>query len=107
MATCSYNCDVKAVGIRELKNRLSQYIRDVRAGEVVLVTDRGEVVAELRKPGSSPPDPDTPPGLLDLAQRGLVRLAAERNRPELYPILPPVLKRTTVQEILDADRGER
>ena len=42
---------MKAVGIRELKARLSQYIREVRRGEVVLVTDRGEVVAELRQPG--------------------------------------------------------
>ena len=38
---------MKTAGIRELKNRLSEYIREVRAGECVLVTDRGEVIAEL------------------------------------------------------------
>ena len=36
------------VGTKELKNRLSHYLRKVRDGEVVRVTDRGEVVAELR-----------------------------------------------------------
>ena len=41
---------MKAVGIRELKNRLSEYVRLVRGGEEFLVTDRGEVVAELRPP---------------------------------------------------------
>ncbi len=38
------------VGTRELKNRLSQYLRRVREeGEPVYVTDRGVVVAELRR----------------------------------------------------------
>jgi antitoxin (DNA-binding transcriptional repressor) of toxin-antitoxin stability system len=41
---------VKAVAVKELKNRLSSYLRDVRSGEVVLVTDRGRVIAELRQP---------------------------------------------------------
>jgi len=41
---------MKAVGVRELKNRLSEYLRLVRKGEKILVTDRGEVVAELRQP---------------------------------------------------------
>ncbi len=36
-----------AVGIKELKARLSEYVRAARAGETVLVTDRGEVVALL------------------------------------------------------------
>lgn len=41
---------MKAVGIKDLKARLSEHVRAVRAGEVILVTDRGEVVAELRPP---------------------------------------------------------
>jgi prevent-host-death family protein len=40
---------MKAVAVNELKNRLSQYLREVVAGEVVLVTDRGKVIAELRR----------------------------------------------------------
>lgn len=40
---------MKTVGIKELKNRLSEYVRLAAAGERVLVTDRGKVVAELRE----------------------------------------------------------
>ena len=50
VATCSYLCRMRAVGIKSLKNRLSEYIRLVRAGETVLVTDRDQVVAELVPP---------------------------------------------------------
>jgi len=60
---------VKAVAVKELKNRLSSYLRDVKAGEVVLVTDRGQVIAELRQPSVT-----VPPGAHD---RALERLSAE------------------------------
>lgn len=41
---------MKTVAIKELKNNLSSYLREVKNGEVILVTDRGSVVAELRQP---------------------------------------------------------
>lgn len=41
---------MKAVGIKALKNNLSRYVQLVREGEVILVLDRDEVVAELRRP---------------------------------------------------------
>lgn len=46
---------MKAVGIKALKNRLSEYIRLARAGEVILVTDRDEVVAEISRPRTASP----------------------------------------------------
>lgn len=36
------------VGSRELKNRLGKYLRQVREGTTIVVTDRGRPVAELR-----------------------------------------------------------
>ena len=36
------------VGSRELKNRLGSYLRQVRGGTTIVVTDRGSPVAELR-----------------------------------------------------------
>jgi len=39
---------MKAVGVKQLKAKLSEYIRLAKAGETILVTDRDEVVAELR-----------------------------------------------------------
>jgi prevent-host-death family protein len=40
------------VGLRQLRNRLSHYVRQVRAGREIQVTNRGEVVAELVPPRS-------------------------------------------------------
>lgn len=39
---------MKAVGVKQLKARLSEYLRLAKAGETILVTDREEVIAELR-----------------------------------------------------------
>ena len=39
---------MKAVGVEQLRARLSEYLRLVRTGESVLITDRDEVIAELR-----------------------------------------------------------
>ena len=41
---------LRTVNIRALKDRLSAYLRDVARGDVLLVTDRGRVVAEIRQP---------------------------------------------------------
>ena len=40
------------VGIREIKNRLSEYLRRAKAGERVVVTERGRPVAVITSPGS-------------------------------------------------------
>jgi prevent-host-death family protein len=98
---------MKEVGIRELKNRLSEYIRLVRQGEVVMVTDRGEVVAELR-----PPEPGSElekryPALAEMARRGQVRLPLKPNGPDAYPLLPSVTPPGTAAEILDWLREDR
>jgi len=41
---------MRAVGIKTLKNKLSEYVRLAAGGETVLVTDRDQVVAELVPP---------------------------------------------------------
>lgn len=97
---------MREVGIRELKNRLSEYVRLVRAGEVVMVTDRGEVVAELRPPVLAEGAAAQYPGLLAMARQGLVRLGRP-NHPGLYPRLPAVTPRGTAARLLDEERGER
>ena len=98
---------MKTVGVRELKNRLSEYIRQVRSGESVLVTDRGEVVAELSPPGHAPADRDVPPALLALAKRGLATLGAPADA-ALYAALPRKRKRKlTAAQLLEEERGSR
>jgi antitoxin (DNA-binding transcriptional repressor) of toxin-antitoxin stability system len=95
---------MKAVGVRELKNRLSEYLRLVRSGEEILVTDRGEVVAELRQP--SPRIAIPHPGLLEVVRQGRARVGLP-NHPDLYPALGPVMPPGTVARLLDEERGDR
>jgi antitoxin (DNA-binding transcriptional repressor) of toxin-antitoxin stability system len=100
---------VKTVGVRELKNRLSEYLRQARAGESILVTDRGQVVAELSPPGQGSADPSVPPGLLALARRGLVAIGAGGS-PNVYPAIPRSRRhkgRRTAAQLLQDERGDR
>lgn len=98
---------MKEVGIRELKNRLSEYVRLVRAGEVVVVTDRGEIVAELRPPAAGGQLVEKYPLLGDMARRGLIRLPQVEKRPGLYEPPPSVTLPGLAQRLIDDDRGER
>ena len=77
---------METVGVRDLKSKLSEYLRRVRLGESVLVTDRGEVVAELLPPGQRQGDPSVPAGLQTLVKRRLVTLGAPAGT-DLYPAL--------------------
>src|SRR6184192_2448891 len=99
---------MKSVGLRELKNRLSEYVREVRSGEGegVLVTDRGEVVAELLPPGQGLDESGVPSGLMALARRGQLTLGAS-NEATLYPKLSPLLKRHRAAVLLNEERGTR
>jgi antitoxin (DNA-binding transcriptional repressor) of toxin-antitoxin stability system len=95
---------VKAVGVRELKNRLSEYLRLVKGGEEILVTDRGEVVAELRQP--SPRVALPYPALLDAVRQGRARLGSP-NRRDLYPALGAATPPGSAAMLLDQERDER
>ena len=97
---------MKTVGVRELKNRLSEYIRHVRAGESVLVTDRGEVVAELAPPGQGARDSGLPPGLIALSRQGLVTVGAPTSA-DLYPAFRRTRRRHRAAELLNEERGNR
>jgi prevent-host-death family protein len=70
---------VRVVNVKELKARLSAYLREVGRGEVFLVTDRNRVVARL-----APPDVETGAGALGGAAAAVpARLAAIGCRPPL------------------------
>ena len=76
MTTGDYHIGMKAVGIKQLKARLSEYLREVRRGETLLVTDRDEVIAELRPARRQPGLPDETDDLLDaLADAGEITRA--------------------------------
>ena len=90
------------VGMRELRNRLSAYVRLAAAGERVLVKDRDRVVAELTAPREEPAAAVADPVLQDLIARGIATPPAKSGT-------PPKLGRGTMklEELLadlDADR---
>jgi antitoxin (DNA-binding transcriptional repressor) of toxin-antitoxin stability system len=96
---------MRNAGIRELKNRLSTYIGYVRNGETVQVTDRGKVVAELVPPAAAHAYLSIPPGLLEMAARGEIRLPTKKKKP--LGKMPRLLRKGSAAELLDWTRGER
>lgn len=97
---------MKTIGIRALKAQLSQILRDVQQGETVLVTDRGRVVAEMRRPAREPLSPSALDEVLArMAAAGQLRLA-ETSRVS-YIVSPVQLPPGTSQELLDAVREDR
>ena len=55
------------VGTRELKNRLSEYLRRVKAGETVIITERGKPVGQIM-----PIQADLTGRLIKMAEAGVV-----------------------------------
>lgn len=96
---------MRTSGVRELKNRLSAYLRLVEQGERVAITHRGRVVAWLGPPTHATED-DAQAELRRRARFGSVRLGTP-NRPDVYPSPSGRLPSRVVQELLDETRGER
>ena len=67
---------MRAVGIRTLKNKLSEYVRLAAAGETVLISDRDRVVAELGPPEAGLSGHLADALLADAVRRGLITPAA-------------------------------
>jgi antitoxin (DNA-binding transcriptional repressor) of toxin-antitoxin stability system len=96
---------MRAIDIETLRNKLGEYIRLAAAGEIVLVTDRERIVAELRTPSAGPAEmvPDT---LLAAAVRGgLITPAA--LPPEPPPATTPVSPLADILAALDDARRDR
>ena len=109
MTTRDYHDGMKVVGIKQLKARLSEYVRLVKRGETVLVAERDEVVAELRPARRHTPVAGPLEDVLEaLAASGEVTRAAQPKRKgwtwrSRGLGLPP----GTAQALLDELRRER
>ncbi len=98
---------MKAVGIRELKAHLSRFLREVASGEVVLVTDRGRVVAEMRPPAEVAwRESDVDRRLRRLADRGSLHLEGPHDAAAYVPS-PVRCRPGTARALLEAERDER
>ncbi len=97
---------MKKVGLRELKNRLSHYVRVVQRGEEIQVTDRGEPVAELLPPRRREQQRPLRERLQDLARRGAVTLGAPHDA-RRYRRQRRLVPADAVQRLIDAERDDR
>ena len=61
---------MRAVGIKVLKNKLSEYVRLAERGETILVTDRDRVVAEMGPPEASRRPPVADAMLAEAVRQG-------------------------------------
>ena len=88
---------MRTVGLKTLKNKLSEYVRLAAAGETVVVTDRGRAVAEI-----SPPRPKAETVIERGVREGWIRPAV--RGPDWPPRGKPVPGLTFEQLMADLDR---
>jgi antitoxin (DNA-binding transcriptional repressor) of toxin-antitoxin stability system len=96
---------MRAVGLKVLKNKLSEYVRLAAGGETVLITDRDRVVAELVPPGVGRAPAVDDAVLADLVRHGCLT-------PPLIPSESPLPRQPVAQlanllDELDSDREDR
>lgn len=72
------------VGVRDLKARLSEYLRRVRSGQTIVITDHGQVVGRIL-----PAERSLEEKLKSLQEAGLLAWNGQR----LEPIQPPAVNR--------------
>ncbi len=100
---------MEPIGIRELKNNLSHYVRQVEAGKRISVTAHGRVVAELVPPGTRPAANRKKrlSRYEQLVADGLIRPAVEECDPFDGHDLKPLLAPGEGLAILDWLRGDK
>lgn len=106
VVTGDYLAGMQVVNIKELKARLSSYIRQVRGGETFLVTDRSRVVARLG-PVEQTAANEAPGLIAKLVALG-ARPPVRARRPTDYIRSEPTRRLTSqeIQAILDWARGD-
>jgi prevent-host-death family protein len=77
---------MKTAAVSELKARLSKYLHRVKAGEEVLITDRGNPVARLLPISRAKMRRDT---MASMEKRGLIRLGSGKLPKDFWKIPKP------------------
>jgi antitoxin (DNA-binding transcriptional repressor) of toxin-antitoxin stability system len=96
---------MRTVGIAELKNRLSYYLRRVQRGEAILVCDRDRVIARIERVGGHAPVPASDAEWFErLEGRGIIRRATRTLSQEWLASRPRV--RADVVRALLRERDE-
>lgn len=95
---------MRSVGIKVLKNKLSEYIRMASQGETILVTDRDRVVAEITRPQSGRGEMVADAVLAEAVRKGWITPPLIRQA-----VMPrkPVARLRDILEQLAHERVER
>jgi prevent-host-death family protein len=96
---------MRVVGLKVLKNRLSEYVRIAAAGERVLVTDRDRVVAELVPPAAGTPELASDAVLAEAVRHGWLKAPVLPRG--VVPPRAPVAALADLLRELDLDRLDR
>ncbi len=96
---------MRAIGIKAFKDKVSEYVKLASAGEIVLVTDRDRVVAELGPPVPGRAKSVDDVRLADLVRRGI--LSPPLLRATAAPASLPKLPLAEILRGLDEDRSDR
>lgn len=88
------------VGIKELKNRLTHYLRLTQKGEEVIVTDRGKPVAVIHHITSNEPVLTREGRLAQLAAQGKIFLPSRKlpTRPKPVPYKGPSAAQAVIED---------
>ena len=103
VAPGSHVVGMRTVGLKVLKNKLSEYVRLAAAGETVLVTNRETVVAEIVPPRRSAMLADAM--LEDAYRKGLITPAV--NPSEAIPPSEPVMTFEDLMRDLEQSRQDQ
>ena len=96
---------MRSVGLKVLKNKLSEYVRMASNGETVLVTDRDRVVAEIGPPRNSSGPLMDDPWFAEMVRKGFITPA--KNPMGGPPPRKPVTTFDQLMRQLDEDRADR
>ena len=96
---------MRAVGLKVLKNRLSEYVRIAAGGETILVTDRDRVVAELTPPGAERSAILSDALLADMVRQGWLRPPVQPTGG--VPPRQPIAPLSALLRDLSTDRDDR
>ena len=96
---------MRSVGLKLLKNKLSEYVRLAAGGETVLVTDRDRVVAEIGPPSSARSPLLSDAIWLDACRQGWITPPVLIGREP--PARKPVMKIDELLSCLQHDRADR
>ena len=91
--------------ISEFKNRLSAYLKKVRAGQSVLIFDRDQPVARLESVAAGGGAHDDKLARLEAA--GLIRRAQSQRLPETLRAAAPAVERSVVEALIAERRDGR